>query len=199
MLIATKKMVRVKQQLKTKVWEALEISVPLRGATATYMSGILTIKGEKGEVSKKLTYPRVIIETTPEKVKVSTKHLSKREKKIIHTFRAHIKNMVTGAREGFEYRLSVVYAKFPLTVEMKGQTFTLKNLLGEKVPRTFDVPQDVKVEIKGGKEIVLTGIDKEKVGQVAASLEQLTRITHLDRRVIQDGIFIVEKPHRLYV
>ncbi len=183
--------------MKAKKWETLELEIPLNGTTAVYENDILTIKGEKGEVSKKLRFPYVKISVEGTNVKVLTKHLSKREKKIMFTFQAHIKNMVKGASEGFEYKLKVVYAKFPMTVEAKGQDFTVKNLLGEKVPRTYKIPQDVKVEIKG-QEIVVTGIDKEKVGQVAGSLEQLTKITHLDRRVIQDGIFITEKPHRRY-
>ena len=45
----------------------------------------------------------------------------------------------------------------------------------------------------------MSGIDKEKVGQVAASLEQSTRVLNMDRRVVQDGIFITHKPHRAYI
>ena len=107
--------------------------------------------------------------------------------------------MVKGVSEGFEYKLTVVYAKFPMTVEVKDNKFIVKNLLGEKVPRTVPLPSDVEVKVEGSKDITVTGIDKEKVGQVAASLEQSTRISHFDRRVIQDGIYIVEKPHRRYV
>ena len=159
---------------------------------------VLTVKGPKGEVSKLLRYPKINIKVEGQKIIVGTDKLTQNEKKIIFTYLAHIRNLIKGVTEGFEYRLVVVYAKFPISVELKGQVFTVKNLLGEKVPRTCIFSKDVKVEIKA-KEIFVSGIDKEKTGQVAASIEQLTRITHLDRRVIQDGIFITNKPHRAYI
>lgn len=184
---------------RLKEWRSLSAEIPLGdGVTAEYINPLLTVKGPKGEVSKKLKYPRVSIEVKDGNVVISTDKLSQREKKIIFTYRAHVTNMIKGVTEGFEYKLSVVYAKFPMTVELKGQQLTVKNLLGEKQPRTLTIPQDVKVEIKE-KDITVTGIDKERTGQVAAGIEQLTRITHLDRRVIQDGIYIVEKPHKRYV
>ncbi|NCC70430.1 50S ribosomal protein L6 [bacterium] len=191
-------MVKTKESL-AKVWNTYEISVPLEdGIEAKYEDSILSLKNSKGEVSKKLKYPHVYIEVKEKEVLVGTKHYSKREFKIIHTFRAHIKNLVRGLSEGFEYKLAIVYAKFPMTVSVSGNKFEVKNLLGEKVPRTYMISSGVKVVVNG-KEILVSGIDKEKTGQVAASIEQLTRITHLDRRVIQDGIFITEKPHKRYV
>ena len=193
------KMTDQKTQTKKKIWETLtqEIDLP-EGVSVKYENYELTITGPKGEISKKLRYPRVHIKIENSKIILETKRLTKREKRIIFTYRAHINNLIKGVTEGFEYRLSVVYAKFPMSVEVKDNEFIVKNLLGEKVPRTVKLPSDVKVEVKS-KDITVSGIDKERVGQVAASLEQSTRITHFDRRVIQDGIFIVEKPHRRYV
>lgn len=183
-----------------KEWRTMEIVVPLsEGVSAEYVGNNLVVKGPKGEISKRLRYPRVDINVEGNEVKISTNYYTKRAKKIIHTYRAHVRNLDKGVTEGFTYRLTVVFSKFPVTVEFNAGVFTVKNLLGEKQPRSVSVPDDVKVEIKGGKEIEVTGIDKERTGQVAALLEQTTRITHLDRRVIQDGIYIVEKPHVRYV
>lgn len=183
-----------------KEWKTYEVEVPLvDGITATIEGTTLTVKGPKGEISRDFKFPRVYIELKDNKVVVGTKKFSQSEKKIIHTYRAHVKNLIEGVTEGFEYKLVVVYAKFPVTIELKGNTFNVKNLLGEKVPRTVKIPNDVKVEIKGNKDITVTGIDKEKVGQVAASLEQSTRVLNMDRRVVQDGIFITNKPHRAYI
>jgi len=191
-------MVSAKEK-KEKVWTTLEVEVELpEGVQASISENVLTVKGKKGEVSKYLRFPNVYMKVDSNKILIGTNKYSKSEKKIIFTYRAHSKNLIKGVTEGFEYNLIVVYAKFPMTVELKGTTFNVKNFLGEKVPRSMQVPAGVKVEIKGGKDIVVTGIDKEKTGQVAATIEQLTRINHLDRRVVQDGIFITKKPHVRY-
>jgi len=183
-----------------KEWKTYQVEVPLeKGVTANVEGTILTIKGPKGELSRDFKFPKVYLELNDNKVIVGTKKFSQSEKKIIHTFRAHIKNLIEGVTNGFEYKLVVVYAKFPVTVELKGNTFSVKNLLGEKVPRTVTISEGVKVDIKGNKNITVTGIDKEKVGQVAASLEQSTRVLNMDRRIVQDGIFITHKPHRAYI
>lgn len=187
-----------KQQKAKKEWKSLSLEVSLEDTTATFENHMLTVKGQKGEVSRKFKFPKVHLKIEDSKVVISTDRLSQTEKKIIFTYRAHIQNMVKGVTEGFVYNLVVVYAKFPMTVELKGTTFTVKNLLGEKVPRTLEISSDVKVEVKG-KDVTVSGIDKEKVGQTAASIEQLCRITHLDRRVVQDGIYITKKPHKAYI
>lgn len=180
-----------------KQWDTLSIEVPLEGTTATIDGITLTIKGEKGELTRTFKYPNVLLKVESDNVVISTARLSQREKKMMFTFKAHIKNMVLGVTSGFEYNLVVVFAKFPMTVGLSGTTFSVKNLLGEKVPRSFEVYSDVKVVVKG-KDITVTGIDKEKTGQTAASIEQLCKISHLDRRVVQDGIYITNKPHRSY-
>lgn len=187
------------QEKAKKQWSTLSLEVPIvEGVTCTFENSTLTAKGPKGEISKVMKYPNVSVSVEGSNVVISTVRLSQREKKIMFTYKAHAINLIKGVTEGFEYKLAIVFAKFPMTVKLSGQTFTVKNLLGEKVPRVVTVPTDVKVVVQGS-EITVTGIDKEKTGQVAASIEQICRITHLDRRVIQDGIFITRKPHKVYV
>ena len=188
-----------KNELKTKEWKSLFVEVPLEnGVSAKVESSTLTITGPKGEISKELRFPRVSIEIIDGMVKIGTTKYSRNQKKIIFTFRAHVNNMIKGVTEGFEYELTAVYEKFPLTIAVEGTDFVVKNFLGMKVPRRAPISSDVQVKVNGSK-IIVTGIDKEKTGQMAASIEQSTRITHLDRRVIQDGIYITKKPHRSYI
>lgn len=181
-----------------KVWRELEYSIELpQGVSVEYSDNNLTVKGELGEISKRFKYPRVTIIPENEEVKISTKYYSKTLKTIMRTYRAHIRNMIKGVTEGFEYNLRVVYSKFPMTVEKKENTLWVKNLLGEKVPRTVNIPEGAQVDVNG-EDIIVKGINKELCGRVAALIEQSTRITHMDRRVIQDGIYITQKPHRVY-
>ncbi|MFT4244789.1 MAG: 50S ribosomal protein L6 [Candidatus Woesearchaeota archaeon] len=187
--------------MPTKEWRSVEytVEIPQEGVKVEYNFPNLTVKGEKGEVTKKLRFPNVEIIVEESKVRITSSRFTQKLKKIMSTYRAHINNMITGVTQGFEYKLKVVYAKFPMTVEFKDSTLVVKNFLGEKVPRVVKIPQDiVKVEVKG-EDITVTGIDKEECGKIAALIEQSTRITHLDRRVIQDGIYITNKPHRAYV
>jgi large subunit ribosomal protein L6 len=192
-------MARVEE--KKKEWKTYEIEVEVPENVTVSLennSYILIVKADKGELKREFKYPYVKLLVNGKKVILKTERFTKRQKKIMHTYRAHIKNMIKGVTKGFEYKLKVVYAKFPMTVELKNNKINVKNFLGEKVPRTVKVYDDVKVKIDGGKDITVTGIDKERCGQMAAEIEKLTKITHLDRRVIQDGIFITEKPHVRY-
>jgi len=182
-----------------KVWKRIEVSIPLKeGLEASYTEGILSIKGSKGEVSHRLRYPGVSFLIENNNILIYCERPSKVEKNIIYTYKAHIFNMIEGVTAGFEYVLRVVYAKFPISIEFNEGKFTVKNFLGEKVSRSIYVPSEVNIKING-KEVIVTSLDKEKAGQVAANIEQLTKITHMDRRVIQDGIFIIKKPHKSYV
>ena len=197
----TKIIVKKTRPIPTKEWKTVEYTVEVpQGTQVMYNFPNITVKADKGEITRKLRYPNVEIIVDGNQVKITTSRFSQKLKKIMLTYRAHINNMIKGVNEGFEYKLKVVYAKFPMTVEMKDGVFQVKNFLGEKVPRVVKVPASfgVKVDIKG-EEISVTGIDKEACGKVAALIEQSTRITHMDRRVIQDGIYITNKPHRAYV
>ena len=80
-----------------------------------------------------------------------------------------------------------------MNVTLSGNQFSVKNFLGEKIPRKAVIPAGVKAEVKGDI-VELTGVDKEKVGQAAANIEQSTRITNRDRRIFQDGCYIILKP-----
>lgn len=185
---------------KKKDWKEIRVDVEMpEGVTAEYSSGMLKVTGPNGTVEKKLRYPGVNIFEEEGYLVIHAPRATQREKKIAHTFRAHIRNMFKGVTEGFEYKLKVVYSQFPITVEAKEGKLLVKNFLGEKVVRNINFPEeDVSVKVNK-EEITVNGIDKEKAGQVAADIEQLTKISHLDRRIIQDGIYIVKKPHRSYV
>jgi large subunit ribosomal protein L6 len=167
-----------------------EIVIP-EGVTVDYTSRVLTAKGAKGEVSKKLFAPAIAIEVGSTIV-ISSKNVGKREKMMLGTFASHAANLVKGAAEGFEYKLKICAGHFPMNVSMKGNKFEVKNYIGEKVPRLLTLKEGAVVKIEG-EIITVTAVDKELASQVAADIEQLTRLTNKDRRIFQDGIYITEK------
>ena len=79
-----------------------------------------------------------------------------------------------------------------MNVSVSESEFKIKNFLGEKVPRIVKLRYGVSVKIDGNI-ISVEGADKEKVGQVAADIEQKTRRPGFDKRIFQDGIYITDK------
>lgn len=169
--------------------EALDIP---QGVTATVEGGLVTIKGEKGELSRRFRARGVSIALEGNTVKLLAENVTQREKKLFFTFKAHIKNMIRGVQEGYTYKLKICSGHFPMSVSLKGNTFEIKNFIGEKVPRQLTIKEGAEVKVEGDK-ITVFAIDKELAGQVAADIEKLTRRTGFDKRIFQDGIYITEK------
>jgi large subunit ribosomal protein L6 len=154
--------------------------------------GVVSTKGPKGEVSKKLLSPRIDISVQDKNVIIESKKGTKREKKMIGTFKSHIRNMIKGALEGFSYKLKICSSHFPMTASLEGGEIVVKNFLGESVARTLEVKEGVEVKLEGN-DILIESPDKELAGQTAASIEKLCVIKNRDKRIFQDGIWIVEK------
>lgn len=154
--------------------------------------GIVSVKGPKGAVTKNLLSPRIKISVKDKGVLIESKKATKREKKMIGTFKAHIKNMIKGALEGFSYKLKICSSHFPITAGVENNQFVVKNFLGESIPRSVGIKEGVNIKIEGS-DIVIESTDKELAGQTAASIEKLCKIKGRDKRIFQDGIWLVSK------
>ncbi len=168
-----------------------KISIP-EGVEVTLDKNTIKVKGPKGELSRKIFTPGIKVEIKEDGVTFSVKNAAKKEKMIMKTTEAHLVNMMKGVTEEYEYELKICSGHFPMTVSLDNGEVVVKNFLGESVPRKRKMPEGVDIEIKGN-DIKVKSVDKEKAGQVAASIEALTRITNRDRRRFQDGIFITSK------
>ena len=157
----------------------------------------IKIKGPKGSLEKNFFCPifkkEIILKKENNKILLSTESKKRKIKAMIGTMESHIDNMFLGVREGYIAKLKVVYMHFPFTVKVSGNEVSINNFLGEKTPRKVRIGGNCKVEIQND-EIIVTGISKDEVGQTAAQIERATRIKQRDRRVFQDGLFIIKKP-----
>jgi large subunit ribosomal protein L6 len=154
--------------------------------------GIVSVKGPKGTVVKKLLSPKINISVKDKDIVIESKKATKREKKMVGTFKAHIKNMIKGALENFNYKLKVCSSHFPINASVENNQFVVKNFLGEAIPRILKLKEGVDVKIEGA-DITVESSDKELAGQTAASIERLCKIKGRDKRIFQDGIWMILK------
>lgn len=168
-----------------------EIEIP-DGVEVAVTGQAVTVKGQKGEISRTFTLPQITITTDKKTVKIYSASNRRMFGALCGTVWAHIRNMVKGVQDGYEYKLKAVFVHFPMTLKTEGNEFVVDNFLGEKFPRKVAIPEGVEVQINGD-EITITGADKEIAGMAATRIEQLTRLSYRDRRVFQDGIYIISK------
>lgn len=184
---------------KKKLKELKEEIVVPEEITMTLEKNILIMRKQDKEIERKLN-SLINVDLEGNKILLSSKRISKREKKMFGTLKAHINNMIKGLIEGFTYKLQVANVHFPMNVshDKDNNKIIVKNFLGEKKDRKIEVIEDVEVKID--KDIIeLNSHDIEKAGQVATNIEKGTKVRNKDRRIYQDGIFIIEKPGRKYL
>ncbi|MEM4267282.1 MAG: 50S ribosomal protein L6 [Candidatus Woesearchaeota archaeon] len=167
------------------------IALP-HGVKATLANTKIRISGPKGELEREINDPTIKVQTEPDKIIFIVKKLTKKQKTRLGTIKAHIKNMFKGVTQGHHYKLKICSGHFPMNVTFSGNQLSVKNFLGEKVPRVLKIKQGVNVKIEGDI-ITLESIDKEACGQTASAIELLMKRADYDKRIFQDGIYIIDK------
>ncbi|QCC46752.1 50S ribosomal protein L6 [Halobellus limi] len=153
----------------------------------------LTVEGPNGSVTRTLWYPSVSVSVEDEQIVIAAEEEDAKTNATVGTFESHVSNMLHGVTEGWTYEMEVYYAHFPMQVDVEGDEVVIENFLGEKSSRRTPIRGDTEVQVDG-EVVTLTGPSKEDVGQTAADIEQLTRVTDKDTRVFQDGVYITQKP-----
>jgi len=105
---------------------------------------------------------------------------------------SHVENIIDGVKNGNEYKLKICASHFPMQVSMEGNTIIVKNFFGEKIPRKTALSKEVQIKVQGDK-IMVSGPDIEKVGETVSKIEHTCYIANRDRRVFQDGIYLIER------
>jgi large subunit ribosomal protein L6 len=137
------------------------------GVTATIAAEAVTIKGAKGSLSLPLT-AGVTVAENEKKLQVSFTDPQLARTRAGAT-RAHLANMVRGVTRGYEKKLELVGVGFRAAVQGK----TLNLTLGFSHPVNFPIPEGIVIETPTQTEILVKGIDRQKVGQVAAEIRHV--------------------------
>ena len=135
-----------------------------QGVTASIAADAVTIKGAKGSLSLPLTEGVSVVQTDK---KLQIKFAGEGPVRTrAGATRAHLANMVRGVTRGYEKKLELVGVGFRAQVQGKNLNLTL----GFSHPVNVAIPEGISIETPSQTEIVVKGIDRQKVGQLAAEI-----------------------------
>lgn len=138
-----------------------------KGVEANISASQISVKGSKGSLDLPL-HELVGVSQEGEELQVSAKKKSRTANAMAGTFRALINNMVVGVSEGFEKKLELQGVGY--RAKASGKTVNLT--VGYSHPIDYKLPEGVNAETPSQTEIVISGADKQLVGQVAAEIRE---------------------------
>ena len=138
-----------------------------QGVTATVTASLVTIKGAKGSLTLPLR-GGVAVAQVDKQLNVQYQGLGPMRVQAGAT-RAHLANMVLGVTKGYEKKLELVGVGFRAQVQGKNLNLTL----GFSHPVQYAIPDGISIETPTVTEIIVKGIDRQKVGQVAAEIRHV--------------------------
>ncbi|ALV29311.1 50S ribosomal protein L6 [Pannonibacter sp. Q-1] len=137
------------------------------GVTATINGRTIEVKGPKGQLSFVLN-DLVLAEMTDAGIQVDPRNDSKPARSMWGMTRTMIQNLITGVSQGFERKLEITGVGY--RAQMQGRNVQLA--LGFSHDVVYEVPEGIEVKCPKPTEILISGIDKQVVGQVAANIRE---------------------------
>ncbi|MCP5358925.1 MAG: 50S ribosomal protein L6 [Pseudomonadales bacterium] len=139
-----------------------------KGVEANFTATQISVKGSKGNLELAL-HEAVEISKEGDTLRVAAKNNSRQAIALSGTFRALINNMVIGVSKGFERKLQLQGVGY----RAKAQGNILNLSVGYSHPVDFEIPKGVTADTPTPTEIVLSGADKQLVGQIAAKIREV--------------------------
>ena len=140
------------------------VTIP-SGVTATVEGQTVKMKGPKGTLSF-VAHDDVEVKFENGQVKFNPRHDTNRARAMYGTARAQVANLVEGVTKGFEKKLEITGVGYRAAMQGKN----LQLALGYSHDVVYPISEGITVTVPKPTEIVITGIDKQKVGQVAAEI-----------------------------
>jgi large subunit ribosomal protein L6 len=135
------------------------------GVTVNFADGKLTVKGPLGTLTKEI-HPDVSLKIEEKQIEVVKKSDNKFHRALFGTVRSVINNMVRGVSEGFMKELHIEGMGYK--AEMKGEDLNL--IVGYSHPILFKKDESISFSVEGNVRVIVKGIDKERVGEIAAEI-----------------------------
>ena len=123
------------------------------------------VKGARGQMTFSI-HDSVALVQEEDELKVSARDEDRGAKAMAGTMRAIVQNMVTGVTEGFQKKLELQGVGY--RAQAQGSKLTMQ--LGFSHPVEYELPEGVSAETPSQTEIVISGVDKQRVGQVCAEI-----------------------------
>jgi len=140
------------------------ISVPA-GVTASVEGQTVKVKGPKGALQL-VIHDDVVVKMDSGAIKVDPRHETKRARSLWGTSRTLVSNLVEGVTKGFEEKLEITGVGYRAAIQGKN----LQLALGFSHDVQYPIPEGISIATPKPTEIVISGIEKQRVGQVAAEI-----------------------------
>jgi large subunit ribosomal protein L6 len=142
------------------------VTVP-SGVTATVNGQEVAVKGPKGEL-KHVLADAIVAKLDKGRVEVTMREDTKEARAMWGMTRTMVANLMTGVTEGFTRKLEITGVGY--RAALQGQNLQLQ--LGYSHDVNYPIPKGIQIVCPKPTEIIITGIDRQKVGQVAAEIRQ---------------------------
>jgi len=137
----------------------------LEGVSVEISGQTLKFKGAQGELSY-VVPKQVTVSNDNNQLVFAPANDSKEARALWGTSRSQVENMVTGVKDGFKIEMELKGTGY--RAKLNGKLLELS--LGYSHDIKFAIPADVKIEVPSQTEIIVSGVDKQKVGQIAAEI-----------------------------
>jgi large subunit ribosomal protein L6 len=143
------------------------ISIPDK-VTVTIEGATVTVKGPKGQLSRELV-PEVTVEQADGTVQVNRRDESRIARQRHGLSRTLVANMVEGVSQGFQKRLEIQGVGY--RAQVQGRNLLLN--MGYSHPVTIEPPEGIQLAVENNTNVIISGIDKEAVGNIAARIRSV--------------------------
>ena len=164
------------------------LSIP-ENVEVKIIENCLNVKGPKGSLEMKLN-PTIEVKINENKITTLPKDDEKQTKQNHGTINSLINGMLIGVSEGFKKELEIFGVGYKVAI--KGNILNL--LLGFSHPIDLEIPKDINVSIPKNNQVIVEGIDKQKVGQFAAKIRSFKKAEpYKGKGVKYKGEYVIRK------